>query len=285
MAFTYVWHLTLFGGILALAGRAEAKNKHGFIFCREVTPRSLAQNRSWLYRTLMTGGINPADPHNPIDNQEHVGMAFFRDKFGHMLNLGWVKACVLIFFTAYLIGGIWGVTQIKEGLEKRNTANHDSYSVQYYDMDDKYFKKHAFRISVVITGPNLDFSLDETQKRLDVILNTLEDSKYIDKSLTHNWLKDFLDYVDRNKGYSDIQLPIDTQQNFADTLKNVYLADPNNPARLDVSFSPDGSKIDAARFLIQVRNDYFFKILFSLNHKLYYIKVLVSKCFQVLYDV
>ena len=71
MAFTFVWHLTLFGGVLALAGRAEAKNKHGFILCTEVTPRSLAQNRSWLYRNFMTGGINQDDPLNPIDNQEY----------------------------------------------------------------------------------------------------------------------------------------------------------------------------------------------------------------------
>ena len=72
----------------------------------------------------------------------------------------------MIFFAAYLVGAIWGVTEIKEGLEKRNTANYDSYSVQYYDMDDAYFKKHAFVISVVISGgPNLDFSKTETQEQ------------------------------------------------------------------------------------------------------------------------
>ena len=170
----------------------------------------------------------------------------------------WVKACVLIFFAAYLVGAIWGVTEIKEGLEKRNTANYDSYSVQYYDMDDAYFKKHAFVISVVISGgPNLDFSKTETQEQIDLIIKTLEDSVYIDRNLTQNWLRDFLDYVDRNKGYSDIELPIGTEKDFAQTLKDVYLADPNNPARLDVSFSQDGTKVEAARFLILVRKNIF----------------------------
>ena len=67
-----------------------------------------------------------------------------------------------------------------------------------------------------------------------------------------------MDYVDRNKGYSDIELPIGTEKDFAQTLKDVYLADPNNPARLDVSFSQDGTKVEAARFLILVRKKNFF---------------------------
>jgi hypothetical protein len=31
-----------------------------------------------FYRMFMTGGINPADPYNPEDNKDHVGMAFIR---------------------------------------------------------------------------------------------------------------------------------------------------------------------------------------------------------------
>lgn len=252
MAFTYIWHITMFGGVLALAGRAEAKNKHGLFLCKTVTPKSKAQHRSWLYRTFMTGGINAEDPMNPLDNQEHAGMAFFRDKLGNWLNIGWVKVVILTLFSGYLIGGIWGCTQIQEGLEKRNTANYDSYSVQYYDMDDAYFKKYAFTISVVISGPALDFSSKATQQQIETIVQALENSPYIDKNLTQNWLRDFLDYIDRNKGYSDVHLPVETSQEFTQTLKSVYLADPNNPARLDVSFTDDGASVQAARFLIQV---------------------------------
>ena len=252
MIFTYVWHLTLFGGILALFGKAEAKNKHGFVVCTSVTPKSLATKKSWFYRAFRTGGINPDDPLNPIDNQEHAGMVFFREKLGNLLNISWVKALVLTIFSVYICFGIWGVTEIREGLEKRNTANYDSYSVDYYNMDDAYFKKYAFTISVAFSGQNLDFSDPEVQNRIELIMQALEGSVYIDKNLTQNWLRDFLDYLDRNKGYSDVELPVDTELNFAKTLKNVYLADPNNPARLDVSFDQDGSRVQAARFLIQV---------------------------------
>ena len=63
----------------------------------------------------------------------------------------------------------WGFTNIKEGLDKKNTANYDSYSVKYYEMDDTYFKKYAFTISVVFSGPNLDFSNIETQNKIEYI--------------------------------------------------------------------------------------------------------------------
>ena len=64
--------------MMALAGRAEKDNRHGLMVCCKVTPKSLAQDKSWLYRTFMTGGINANDPENPIDNKEHVVMVFFR---------------------------------------------------------------------------------------------------------------------------------------------------------------------------------------------------------------
>ena len=119
-------------------------------------------------------------------------------------------------------------------------------------MDDSYFKEYAFRISVVISGPNLDFSNVETQDQIETIISALETSKYIDENLTYSWLRDFLDYIKRNKGYADLDLPVETEKDFANTLKEVYLADPNNMAKLDVAFNENDMKIDAARFLIQV---------------------------------
>ena len=107
MAFTYIWHLTMFGGFLALAGRAEARNRHGALPCLKVTPKSLSQNRSWMYRTFMTGGINPNDPLNPLDNKEHVGFAFFRDQLGNWLNIGLVKTAIIVVYLVYLSGGMY----------------------------------------------------------------------------------------------------------------------------------------------------------------------------------
>ena len=95
---------------------------------------------------------------------------FFRERLGGAITKGWVKILVLALFSAYMYVAIYGFTNIKEGLDKKNTANYDSYSIKYYDMDDTYFKKYAFTISVVFSGPNLSISNVETQQKIDHIL-------------------------------------------------------------------------------------------------------------------
>ena len=57
-----------------------------------------------------------------------------------------------------------------------------------------------------------------------------------------------------------MQLPVKTEEDFAQTLRDMYLSDPINSARLDVSFSQDNSRVEAARFLIQVSKDFFFNL-------------------------
>ena len=66
-------------------------------------------------------------------------------------------------------------------------------------MDDMYFKKYAFSISVVISGPHIDFSNVKMQEQIETITKALESSKYIDQNLTESWLRDFLDYIKRNE--------------------------------------------------------------------------------------
>ena len=95
---------------------------------------------------------------------------FFRERLGGAITKGWVKILVLALFSAYMYVAIYGFTNIKEGLDKKNTANYDSYSIKYYDMDDTYFKKYAFTISVVFSGPDLRISNVETQQKIDHIL-------------------------------------------------------------------------------------------------------------------
>ena len=96
-----------------------------------------------------------------------------RDRLGAAITNKWVKCLVLVLFAAYMSAAVWGFTNIKEGLDKKNTANYDSYSIKYYEMDDTYFKKYAFTISVVFSGPDLSFSNTETQQKIENILQVI----------------------------------------------------------------------------------------------------------------
>ena len=51
-------------------------------------------------------------------------------------------------FLVYLGVAVWGCTMVREGLERRRLSKDDSYSVQFYDVEDQYFREHPYRVQV-----------------------------------------------------------------------------------------------------------------------------------------
>lgn len=84
-------------------------------------------------------------------------MAFFKNKVARIVNNGYMKVVILLVFVLYLCGAIYGVTQIKEGLERRKLSKEDSYSVKFFDLEDEYYREFPYRMQVIVTG-DLDFS-------------------------------------------------------------------------------------------------------------------------------
>lgn len=108
----------------------------------------VTEEKSLLYRMFCSGGIDPADPDNPIDNQEHCIMGFFRTTMADFLNNSVVKALVIVVFITYLAGAGYGVTNLQEGLERRKLSKVDSYSVVFFDREDQYYREFPYRIQV-----------------------------------------------------------------------------------------------------------------------------------------
>lgn len=69
------------------------------------------------------------------------------------LNNGAVKAMVIVIFLAYLAGAGYGVTNLQEGLERRKLSKVDSYSVEFFDREDLYYREFPYRIQVNIPKP------------------------------------------------------------------------------------------------------------------------------------
>lgn len=97
---------------------------------------------------MCTGGVDPDDPDNPLDNQEHGLMVFFRDYLAAFINNSFVKAMIILIFAVYLVGAGYGITQIQEGLERRKIARADSYSIEFFDREDLYYREFPYRIQV-----------------------------------------------------------------------------------------------------------------------------------------
>ncbi|XP_040169198.1 patched domain-containing protein 3 [Anopheles arabiensis] len=272
VCFTYLWHVTFFAGCMAVSGHCEFKNLHT-IFGYKVLPESVAikEKRSWLYRKMNTGGINRDDPDNPIDNREHVLMAFFRETMARILNKGWTKTIILVIFAAYLGGACFGLTKIKEGLERRKLSKADSYSVKFFDLEDEYYREFPYRIQVIVTG-DLNYSDPHTQMQIEDLMQSLENTSYVTSPLySESWLRSFISYVDRNNDY--LNLTLDSEQAFIDALREIWLF-PANPFSLDVKFNEAGTKILASRFMIQAVN------ITDTNHE----KVMVKDLRQICKD-
>ncbi|XP_046965285.1 patched domain-containing protein 3 isoform X2 [Vanessa cardui] len=251
VCFTFVWHLTFFAGCVAVSGYREKQNRHTITWLKVLPESRARKEKSWLYRAFCSGGIDNADPNNPIDNKEHCIMAFFRTTMANLLNNNLVKALVIVVFLVYLAGAGYGVTNLKEGLERRKLSKVDSYSVEFFDREDLYYREFPYRIQVVISG-NYNYSDPKIQDEVEILTQRLENTSYISNSLyTESWLRTFVNYVERNNDYLNVS--IDTEEDFIQNLKELWLF-PANPFSLDVKFNEGGNEIIASRFLIQAIN-------------------------------
>ncbi|KAH8413627.1 hypothetical protein KR222_002144 [Zaprionus bogoriensis] len=252
VCFTFLWHITFFAACMAISGYRERKNLHAIFGCK-VKPMSVAikEKRNFLYKAIMAGGINHNDPDNPIDNKDHMFMAFFKDKLAAVINNKWCKIIIILAFASYLAGACYGVTQIKEGLERRKLSREDSYSVEFFDREDDYYREFPYRMQVIIAGA-LNYSDPWVQDQMENLTRTLEHTSYVTSSLyTESWLRSFLTFMDRNNDY--LNATIDDEQSFIEVVKEHWLF-PGNPFSLDVRLNEDETQIIASRFLIQAVN-------------------------------
>lgn len=230
-----------------------------------------AEKRNFLYKAIMAGGIDANDPDNPIDNKDHMLMAFFKDKMAAVINNKWCKAIIILAFASYLVGACYGITQIKEGLERRKLSREDSYSVEFFDREDDYYREFPYRMQVsvvawqirngfllifqiwqvIIAGP-LNYSDPLVQEQVENLTSTLEHTSYVtSRRYTESWLRSFLSFLERNNEL--LNVTVDDEQTFIDAVKEHWLF-PGNPFSLDVRFNEDETQIIASRFLIQAVN-------------------------------
>lgn len=145
-------------------------------------------------------------------------MVFFRDYVAHFVNKGWVKAMIILIFAAYLGGACYGLTQIKEGLERRKLSKADSYSVKFFDLEDEYYREFPYRIQVIVAG-DLNYSDPNTQMQIEDAMQRLENTSYVTSSIyTESWLRTFLSFVERSEY---LNISVGTELEFIDALKEV----------------------------------------------------------------
>lgn len=145
-------------------------------------------------------------------------MLFFKNQVAHVLNKGWIKALIILTFVFYISGACFGLTQLKEGLERRKLSKSDSYSVKFFDLEDEYYREFPYRIQVIIDG-NLNYSDPVTQMQIEETMQRLENTSYVTSSIyTESWLRTFLSFIERS---DYLNISVGTEQEFIEALKEV----------------------------------------------------------------
>ena len=163
-------------------------------------------DKGLFFRLLCTGGRNPSDPDNPKDNKEHMMIVFFRDVLAASLNKPFTKMVVIFCFLVYLAIGIYGCSIIKEGLDRRKLSRDDSYSVQFYDIEDKYFREYPYRIQVVV-NETMNYADPKVQQMMEDMLTKFEANPFVaDRSMTESWLRTYLTFLGQEDSFLFLQV-------------------------------------------------------------------------------
>ena len=145
---------------------------------------------------------------------------------------------------------------IKEGLDRRKLSRDDSYSVEFYDVEDRYFREYPHRIQVVF-NQTLDYSDSQVQQTVEQILQRFENSKFVRSSnLSESWLRSYLRFLKRDEtSYFLAGYNISTSDGFYAALREVFLQFPIfTHLRADIHWSDDGRRILSSRHVIQSRD-------------------------------
>lgn len=215
----------------------------------------LSEDRGKCFNFFCTGGRNPKDPDNPMDNQENMMMKFFRDKLGVFLGRKIVKFVIIITFLVYLGFGLWGCTKVKEGLERFKMARYDSYSLDYYDLEDKYFRKYPYRIQVVI-NKTLDYSDPKVQEEVENLLHKLENNRLMaGPRFTESWLRIYHRFLKDDRTQVFLQgFNMSKKEDFYKGIRQVFFRLSQNYFQQDIKFNEDFTEITASRFVLQTEN-------------------------------
>ncbi|XP_059043596.1 patched domain-containing protein 3-like [Mustela lutreola] len=190
LLFCYFYNITCFGAFLALDGERER------VCLRWLKkPETPDQKCSSLKRSCCL----PCDSLPEEEETDvHPMNVFFRDYFGPFLTRTESKFFVVLLYILYIISSIYGCFQVQEGLDLRNLASDDSYITPYFNVEEEYFSDYGPRVMVIVTE-TLNYWDEGVRPKLEICLSDLENSDYVDKSLTEFWLREYVQYTEKSQ--------------------------------------------------------------------------------------
>ena len=169
----FMFHLTFFCACLAYSGMCEEQARSG------LTLRVVKQKLG--YQECVQ-----EEKRKATREKED----FLAKKVGKVLRSDTVRITVMFLYMAYICISIYGICNVKVYFDKTKIINHDSSLKTFVEVEERLFRDKAFSISVIVSG-NLNYTNPETVGKIDLLLERLERSFYINQHLTRSWLKNY----------------------------------------------------------------------------------------------
>lgn len=238
LIFCFLYNISFFGGFLALNGRREAGNRH-WLSCLRI-PRKSPVGRSKAYAVCCTGG--DFDWQTGTEN-EHPVNHFFKKYYGPILTKTPAKVCVMFLYLGYLAAGIYGCFLLEQGIEMKHLAADDSYVIDFYDEENKYFSSYGPNVMVVVTEefPYWDKSRRSELGRCMEDFNKLD---FVDKDLYTSWLDSYVTFTEQTGQ------DVDNETIFKTKLPDFFKLFPDFEQDVNITTGT----IIASRFFVQTRN-------------------------------
>lgn len=186
--FCFLYNITFFGAFLALNGRREGGNRH-WLTCLKI-PLEKPEGKSKAYALCCTGG--DFDRQTGTEKEQPINH-FFKTYYGPILTKTPTKVCVIFLYLGYLAAGIYGCLLLQQGIEMKHLAADDSYVIDFYDDENKYFSSYGPNVMVVVTEefPYWDMFRRYELSRCMEEFNKLD---FIDKDLYTSWLDSYVKF-------------------------------------------------------------------------------------------
>ncbi|XP_067135673.1 patched domain-containing protein 3-like [Centruroides vittatus] len=241
----YIYQVTFFGGLLALDGYREAKNRHAILF----VPVKLDEKPSGFLGFIKYGCYSNKG------NENKTTMTCYKNHLGKILTFPIVKVTVIIVFLMYLAGGIYFTKYTRPTTGINAAFNDNSYMINFLRDENTFYSQYRDRIQIIVAS-QLDYSNPNIQNNLEKLTTELENSPHMAGSnFTESWLRLYLKFIKNPQFWISLRgYNLSRPEDFTDALRMIFLKFKwAKRFNKDIVFSEDGTKILASRFFIQTK--------------------------------
>ena len=162
------------------------------------------------------------------------------------------KTTIMLVYAGLLAGAIYGIANLKEGIDQANIAPDDSYFRDFYRKYTRDFTQIYGPVIHVSIDDTLDYTDPKVRSEYSDLIQKFQDNKYFVSSddFVISWLDRFVDYL-RSQSIDVNSL---SMSEFIAKLQNDFFTDESYRYHLaDVVISADNTSITASRFFVQTR--------------------------------